>query len=531
MVYFENVLLNMIDASKYNEKNIKFFRDLEYKKLEDLDSFSVEKICLFGSKKDDCFDLYRMLILLDERNVLWYDFKKNNGDIDKFVLYASMLAYDNSTSIYQQFKDGNIIFIDKKYLAMAEKLSSLFSFKIPSGLVETLFTQIVLSFPYLLKSSDAVLSPYIFNAAFLCDYMLPIFIPASLISLTLFKKSVLERQKAMDHHFSNFDYKTSKIRKNLFLFLYSLSFGNLVLASISNVEKFGNTFTAIEKMIDNPFSDIDDGYLSDDMWSYNQLEEAILGNCKLSDKDKEIYLANLEAVFDDYDYDLEELYYTFSTVKTYDAKCTVFSYNGDGLMMACYCPFSNTIYDFVNLYDHDDIELVNSVKSHEIGHSFGSKGKYAWLNEGLNCVIQNEYFGYNVQYYDEYAVIIKYFCELLGTDVVLDSYYGSDKQAISNKLKSICLDIDVDKFLYSLDYFKFGSAESKELANIMLNCAYSAYMLDYDNDMKLNDGSMLRICSYLDYLTGVTDSYENNGYISSKFKEEIKANPVLVKRP
>lgn len=524
--YFEEVLEKIIDDSKYDDENIDFFSDIEIAKLIQLNSSFVDKIYLFGSKKKYSFDLSKMLVLFEDRNAFWYDFQKNKGNINKFVLYASLLAYDKSTSIFEQYQEENINFVDKKYLSLAEEITSFCSFNLPNGFLVTLLTQALVSASYLLKCENMVFDFSKVKLLFGAEALLPVTLPLGFLTLSNFRKNICREQNILKQYFSKFEQANFKFKKSLCILFYTMGLSNLIFSSIDNSDRLLNIINHIENKIDNPFSDLDVSNLDDD-WSYNQLEEAILKNDGLSDADKEMYLKNLEVVFDDYDYDLEHLYYVFSTVRTRDVSCCVEADGGDSIILACYTSSDNTIYDFVNSYNHDDVEMINLVRSHEIGHSFGTNGKYSWLNEGMNTLIQNEYFGYDTYAYDKYVVIVKYFCELLGTDVVLDAYFGTDEDAISGALSEFVPLHSPSAFLSQLDDFNGGYPG---LLDVMEYCAECAYNLDDGNSHKLTDGSMMQIMSYLRYLDGTTDSYTNRGYVSTEYKEKMDKNPVLIKR-
>lgn len=513
---FRLMLKKMIVDSKYNSNNIMLSLGLETVKLDMLGHFYVDKIYLFGSEDDNYdFNLVKMLISFDDGDTLWYDFSKNDGKTDMFVLYASLLAKNRGTTIYQEYYDGNIKFVDLKELIIYEESSLGNSISVPWL---TVLSQVMISLPYFLKCQNFTWD--MSRATFMCflDSILPISLPLALICLHLNTVDTFKENKIMKRYFSNFEQTYSNIKKNILLTFSLFALSNSLVVAALNGDKYLDIVKNLEKTMNNPFSNRD-SYIDDDIWSYNKLEEAIMNNDNLDAGLKELYLLNLEEILDDYNFDLEEIYDTCATMKTREVECVI--KDGKFTIAAFYSGFNNTIYDCVNAYDHDDIDMINMVKSHEIGHSFDNGTKYVWLKEGVNSLSQFEYFGYYASAYDEYMVIVRYFCELFGADVILDSFYGHSEDKLSFLLNDIYPSIDAEQFLLALDGFEIGAAESDELVEIMRLISDSA---------NLSDDSRECIDSYLDYLSLKSNSYQNRGYISSKYINDVKEGSRLIKR-
>lgn len=517
--YFEHLIERMVNESKYDCDNIYDAVKREALKLDELTCGPfVSKIYLFGENSGKrVFHLDKMMVLFEDGSTLWYDFYKNKGKVDTFVLYASLLAECNGSSIYNLYSNDQILFLHSKYAGIFEGVSSLI--KVPEFFCSMCLTQLLISASYILKCENLRLDLSEAILPLLSDALLPLSLPISFLTLYSFGRNFFKTDKYMKRYFSKFEPMYCNFDKSLFFSLYALAIVNSVTLLGLNSEKLFNTAIAIEKTIDNVFSDVDLENI-DQFWCYQQLDGAIENNTKLSDVEKELCLRNLEVITGDYDFDYEKLYYVFSTLKTYSIDCVVGS-GDDKVVGAMYCQLNNAIYDCINSYDHNDLEEINLIKSHEIGHCFEVSTPYTWLKEGMNSLSQYEYFGYYAGAYDDYMVISKYFFELLGTDTMLDAYYDNGGDKLSELLQEIDSSIDADKFLKDLNSFASGSSESFRLIGIMKSYADSA-LIDDDNKKCID--------SYLDYLSLKSDCYPQRGYISSEYKSGIEEGAMLVKK-
>lgn len=211
------------------------------------------------------------------------------------------------------------------------------------------------------------------------------------------------------------------------------------VSAIKKVDKnnlFANNKIAIssieqEKIIDNLEQELNveiknnkDKYL---------LLNAIYNNRYLSFEEKKLFYRFIDYFNDNPYLDKQAVYERLLNVDIHFSWRSLFKVSSNTL--ASYRDDYNTIvyYDF----NPEDETLA-----HEGGHCInGDNNLPRWFNEGMTQLIINEYFydnpfEYNGHYPNE-VYLVKYFCEILGSDTMLEAYTKDEPEIIYKKLGAI----------------------------------------------------------------------------------------------
>lgn len=273
----------------------------------------------------------------------------------------------------------------------------------------------------------------------------------------------------------------------------------------------GDSITNNDKNID--IKDIDTsqeivdetGELAND-FDFEEIVEALNSNPNLTDEEKELFLSSQDIFADGYGYyNKEKLIENLKSLKI------VYVSERDGTVAGIYSKNDNCI----TIYGSDKFdEKLISVYTHEFCHmlqetkmpDFIDFKWSAFLLEGVNVIMNNEYYGINKHYDSAYPFnrnIIKILCEILGSDILKKYNYDMNADNVIEALAK--LDNDYDRANSLFDYFDtywslFWDENSSEysifdIENMILNELAYYYKVRFNRSIEKD----LIVLSYFDY--------------------------------
>ena len=158
--------------------------------------------------------------------------------------------------------------------------------------------------------------------------------------------------------------------------------------------------------------------------------EAFQLNPFLDDKDLEIALSMEKYIENNPYLDYEKLYETFASFGMIHTDYDNNRFAGTTIRDLNII----TIYDYENL--KQDPYYISTLQ-HEIIHLTGHLDNIV-LNEGMTELLQAEYFNDgNATGYYEYVTLTKIFCELIGSDKMLEAYSTENMSLIKEEMLKI----------------------------------------------------------------------------------------------
>ncbi len=517
----------------------------EESKLEDIyGSSDILKIAFYGTKegrKD--FNILKMLVLLDNYESLWYNFFNNkesktscNSNFnanDIIGLYLILLTNQRGKSIDKLYRDKTIIFSDISKSAFMEKVTSLYSSDLfDDNLLLVIFSQLAISFPYILKCRDITIN-HLEGVVTFTSGFLDFLIPMSLANLSVSLYGFIKSYSLKKINFSQCDFSYTTWKRKTAAFLYALAFGNVLASTHVNLININEIPSSIFSEIDDIFNNPFDNKVFTKSQKLEILKSAILNNKNISDDYKSHYLKNLEVFIDSYDdINYKQLYTNIRNLDVIDVECII--KKGHYTALAFNNRLNNNIYDCVNAYDHDDENVSGAVISHEIGHNlvFSNFGlikagivKYdsSFIIEGFNSLNQYENFGYYMDAYDDYIIINKYFCELLGADILKKAYYSGNISILEDALREIDSSVNASRFLSLLDKFCYTNSKDEKT---MVISAMELYLEKADIAVE----NKVYARNYIEYLNGDIDFVMEKGYLSEEYIEKTKNESSVLRR-
>lgn len=530
--YHLKVLYDIVKDSKYFQNEaIDFYLSSEQLRLFYYGSYGsfIENIYLFGKEEDE-YLISNMVIELDNSKILWYNCTNGDDkskDNDLICIYLRLFSDQEECDLLQLFNDKKIVFYNNKNLHLYKKCLSVFANeKFLMSSMGIFISQSLITIPYLLKCSHIYIDTCLLDSILILNNMLPSTIVLSFINLLYGGLKFREKNQYRKKYFSKFDFSFANLKRNFFIFFYSVSLANSLISFGLNKDMFAKYQVKIEAEI-NDFlnSSLKNEQDMTRLEEVELLEEAINNNPNLDEAYKKAYLKNLKVLdLCSSNLDFKRLYPILSNTDVIDLECNVVdnSYDYVTMYLAFQYSLDNNIYDLVNAYNHDDLDLCDLIRSHEVAHNLVDNCYYSWFIEGFNSFSQYEFFGYFIKSYERQMVIVKYFCELLGTETVKRAYYDGNEDILKDNLIKIDSTVDVDMFFESLNNFGFRYTDNnKEAVTIMKN---------YAEKIELSDESRMYVDSYLSYLGGYSLNYLNKNYLSDKNSSDLfDVKPVLVK--
>ena len=216
--------------------------------------------------------------------------------------------------------------------------------------------------------------------------------------------------------------------------------------------------------LENHFSDSDSQFLvTTGDAATNLLMEAFQLNPFLDDKDLEIALSMENYIENNPYLDYEKLYEIF-------ASFGMIHVDYDNNMVA-----GTTLrgLNIITIYDYENAKkdpYYITTLQHEIIHLTGHLDNFV-LNEGMTELLQAEYFNDgNATGYYEYVIFTKIFCELIGSDKMLEAYSKNDMSIIQEEMLKINpSEHDYDSLMNAMQEYgtKYQMAdELKELPDV-----------------------------------------------------------------
>ena len=197
------------------------------------------------------------------------------------------------------------------------------------------------------------------------------------------------------------------------------------------------------------------------------------------------------------------------------------------------------INNMIEIYEND---IDKNILRHELIHSiFYNSHTFIlprYLNEGVTELLVDEYFEDNpfvedTSYPYEIAMV-KILCEMVGFDVVLETYSTGDMSIIYNKLTEIMDKESARKYLDLInkmfeDYNKDGKVVLDDMSTFLATTnAYfkvrdgeiknEAY--EYNKELMINMKNNYSANAYINYV--INNGYYKKPYFSSKLKEDTK---------
>lgn len=239
------------------------------------------------------------------------------------------------------------------------------------------------------------------------------------------------------------------------------------------LDKYNNIVSQQEEILnqlDNPFSANSDLLVTTDDAVLNILMEAFNLNPFLNEKDLEIALSLEKYIKDNPYLDYEELYVKFSSVGIIHFES---EFQEDKYVFGSY----SDEFNIASIYKIDTLseDTYVNILQHELIHSTGTIDNIM-LNEGMTSLLQCEYFDNGIvqDAYCDHVLITKIFCELIGSDKMLEAYSKNDMNIIKNEmLKLNSNEEDYNNLMNKLEecgnLFKEGNENYyKEIGNVSL---------------------------------------------------------------
>ena len=246
--------------------------------------------------------------------------------------------------------------------------------------------------------------------------------------------------------------KLNKTKLALTLFTYFISIVDFCDLPITNFISHSKDNISIEKSIE-----IDDISEEDyHIMMINKVFDNLLNNPYLVDDEIEIIMKLKQYYFENPYIDYQKLYSEFAE---YDIRYKYMI--GDKSVAGSTSDDSRIINCYPNCYNGIDKE---DVIIHEVVHKSGSFSNRI-LNEGMTSLIVAEYFdlGLVKNSYDREVSVTKVFCELLGSDYMLEAYTTHNDIMIDDGLYNIYENYEVIDEIYNLMSMYVNSSNEDEL--------------------------------------------------------------------
>ena len=269
--------------------------------------------------------------------------------------------------------------------------------------------------------------------------------------------------------------------------------------------------------LENHFSDSDSQFLvTTSDAATNLLMEAFQLNPFLDDKDLEIALSMEKYIENNPYLDYEKLYETFASFGMIHTDYDNNRFAGTTIRDLNII----TIYDYENLkQDPYYISTLQHVIIHLTGHSDNIV-----LNEGMTELLQAEYFNDgNATGYYEYVTLTKIFCELIGSDKVLEAYSTENMSLIKEEMLKINpSEHDYDSLMNAMQEYgtKYQMANGLEELPDVDKYPFYLLLLPYLKSDQLSETTQTEILHYIEHLDSKTNYNTFKFYFNIKDDEQ-----------